>query len=171
MAAASGLKQIRKRHNMYSFCIDLDGTLKTDVDFDCPKENPDKLTIQSGFSSYSFLKRNNVDRFLQTCQKKGKLYLTTAAGGGYAKKCLKVLGIEQFFDEIVGIEKQMGRNWPQMSGRMIWIDNDRDGVRGKISRLSPSLSTRQMDVWVIDTYMGDSDNVMEELIREIENLE
>ncbi len=171
MVAALGLKPIIKKHNMYSFCIDLDGTLKTDVDFDCPEDHPNKLRVQSGMFNYSFLKRNNVDKFLQACQKKGDLYLTTAAGGGYAKRCLKLLGIERFFDEIVDIEKQIARNWPQMKGKMIWIDNDREGLNGKISRLSPRLSSKEMDIWVIDTYMGESDNVMDELVAEIEKLQ
>lgn len=154
----------------YSFCIDLDGTLKTDVDFECPDNHPEKLVVESPSYSYSFLKRNDIDAFLSACRKKGRLYLTTAAGGAYAKKCLKLLEIEHFFDEIVPIEKQLMRHWPQMKGKMIWIDNDSQGLDGKIARLSYSLAAKEMEKWVIETYMGKPDKTMMELVSEIDML-
>lgn len=152
----------------YTFCIDLDGTLKTDPDFLCYGYD-NVITVQTT-RTYNMIPRNGIREFLRAAQAKGKVYLTTGAGTAYGEKVTAALGVREFFREIVGSDKMTTGRWPRFEGKIIWIDNDPEGLKSKIAHLPDRMSLRQMDTWIIDTFMGEPDGTMQELIEEIEKL-
>ena len=155
----------------YIFCIDLDGTLKTDPDFDCTGF-PSAIRVTTS-KTYDMVPRNNIQEFLAAAKNKGTVYMTTAAGTAYGEKVSKALDVYQYFDDIVGADRMIRQQWPNMGRdkKIIWIDNDREGLEGKIRHLPYNVRHLEMETWIIDTFMGNPDNVAQELIEEINKLE
>ena len=153
---------------MYTFCIDLDGTLKTESDFNCSGFN--NVIIVKTSRTYRMLKRKGVDDFLSAAKERGVVYMTTAAGTTYGEKVAEGLGIRQYFDDIIGADRMVRGQWPQFKGDIIWIDNDREGLNLKINRLPYKVRYAVMDTWIIDTFEGVEDSTMKELCEEIKKL-
>lgn len=151
------------------FCVDLDGTLKTDMDAVGPWE-VESITIVSGPHQYTFAPRPNVKKFLEAAKSKGQVFLTTAAGGGYARRVVKALGIDQYFDRIIAAE-EFNRGIPFLKN-CIFIDNNPEMGLLKMDRMQkPSTIPTRQDLWSVDTFNGNSDDkTMLELVAEIENL-
>ena len=152
----------------YDFCIDLDGTLKTESDFDCT--GFDNTIIVNTSKDYEMIARNGIKEFLEAAKRKGKVYLTTAAGTGYGIKVTKALGVHGYFSDIIGSDKMVMGNWPQFAGKIIWIDNDSHGVDLKMNRLPYTVKNKKMETWIIPTFVGVPDDTMAELVAEIERL-
>ena len=86
-----------------SIMIDLDGTLKTEHDAIPPFEVT-TIDVTSGSKKYTFGARPYTHEFLTEAKKKADLYLGTAAGGGYARRVIKAIGIEDYFTDIISAE-------------------------------------------------------------------
>lgn len=150
--------------------IDLDGTLKTEAGENGPFES-DSITIKSGEKEYTFAKRPHVDTFLGEASKKGKLYLGTAGGRGYARNVLKALGIEHYFSRVITAE-DFGRGNVPFLKNCIFIDNDDEMGRLKMDKMPTSYHPDiRQDLWVIDTFEGNlDDTTMLELVEEMKDL-
>lgn len=149
--------------------IDLDGTLKTDSHTEPPWECP-SITVKSGIMEYTFAKRPHVDEFLKAASVKARLYLGTTGGGGYARRVIKAMDIEQYFDKIISAE-DFGRGIPFLKN-VVFIDNDSEMANLKMSKMaSTSAAPIRQDLWIIDTFMGNAnDKTMLDLIEEIKGL-
>lgn len=152
--------------------IDLDGTLKTDYNNNGPHEEP--ITVQSGNKKYEFQQRPHLHEFLEEARKKAqKVVLCTASGGGYARRVLKAMNIENYFTHIIAVE-DFARGFPLRTGnKCIFIDNDKEMVDIKMHKLTGNGLGRQPELftWVVDTYEGGKDDkTLLELIEEIRNL-
>jgi len=156
--------------------VDLDGTLKTESDAVPPFEVP-SVHVTSGSKKYIFGIRPHIQEFLSEAKKKADLYLGTAGGGGYARRVLAAMDIESYFTGIISAE--VFRNGDPCFGcfkNAIYIDNDHETVDLKIDRISSSHYFRRImpgrqDKWVIDTFLGNSnDKTMLELAEEMKKL-
>lgn len=157
--------------NDFIIAVDLDGTLKTDMGDSGPFEI-DSLTVESGSNSYTFSIRPHVHEFLQAASSKGRLYLSTAGGRGYANRVLKAMEIEDYFDKKLTAEDFM-RGIPFMAN-CIFIDNDGEMGRLKMEKMPPRMNQPiiRQELWVIDTFTGNSDdNELLDVIEELSNLE
>ena len=152
--------------------LDLDGTLKTDMDTNGPFESQ-SITIKIGENSFSFVQRPHLHEFLDAVSKKAKLVLSTAAGGGYARKMLKAMNIDSYFATIIAAEDYRKQFVFKQGVRHIFIDNNAEMVQKKIDALSGGWASHgaQKEIWVVNTYLGDKlDKTLLELKEEIEKL-
>ncbi len=149
--------------------VDLDGTLKTDVGAVPPFE-VETITTNCYGKEYIFGIRPHIEEFLKAAKLKGRLYLGTAAGGGYAEKMLRVLGITNYFDKVISAQDFV-RGFPCLRN-CIFIDNDHESGLLKINKMGKaSTPIIRQDLWTIDTFLGDSDDkTMLELVEEIKQL-
>jgi FMN phosphatase YigB (HAD superfamily) len=149
--------------------VDLDGTLKTEHDAVGPFET-ETLTVQSGSKVYTFAVRPYIHDFLKAASSKARLYLGTAGGGGYARRVLKAMGIENYFDRIIAAE-DFGRGIRFMKN-CIFIDNDTETGQLKMGKMAATYTRPiRQDLWTIDTFLGNADDkTMLELIEEIKTL-
>ena len=149
--------------------IDLYGTLKTDANAVGPFE-VDSITTNCYGKEYTFAIRPHVEEILKAAQSKGRLYLGTAAGGGYAEKVLRVMGITNYFDRTIAAQEFV-RGFPVLRN-CIFIDNDKESGLLKMDKMQKSsTSIIRQDLWTIDTFMGNKDDkTMLELAEEIRNL-
>lgn len=148
------------------FMFDLDGTLKTAHDNNGPFNVP-HITVESGEFTYNMLKRPHVDEMLQAANKVGRVFLSTAAGGGYARKVLKAFEIEDYFEKIIAVEDfRMGI--PYYSN-CVFIDDDRELVRLKMDSMAKGSSNPiRQDCWIVPVFQGNADDkVCLEIIEEI----
>jgi hypothetical protein len=167
--------------NNLTLFLDLDGSLKTEYDDAPPFEEP-SITIESGTNRYVFASRPNLKIFLDIAVKKAEnVILSTAAGGGYARRVLKAIGIETYFTGIIAAEDYSKRYPFKNDKRYIFIDNDRNMVNAKINALigldngiitpNSNHSMNNIETWVIDTYHGSKDDkTMIELAEAINKL-
>lgn len=152
--------------------LDLDGTLKTDMDTNGPFESP-SITIQSGDHNYTFVQRPHLHEFLDAVSKKARLVLSTAAGGGYARKMLKAMSIDSYFSTIIAAEDYRKQFVFKQGVRHIFIDNNAEMVQQKVNALSGGWASHgaQKEIWVVNTYLGDrEDKTLLELKAEIEKI-
>jgi len=149
--------------------VDLDGTLKTEHDAIPPFE-VDSITVRSGTKTYTFAPRPHVEEFLKVASSKARLYLGTAGGGGYARRVLKAMGIDNYFDKIIAAE-DFGRGISFLKN-CIFIDNNTEIGQLKIAKMATTYTQPiRQDLWTIDTFLGNSDDkTMLELIEEIQSL-
>lgn len=153
------------------FMIDLDGTLKTDMDTDGPFETP-SFSVQAGKKgTYSFAIRPHAHEFLKAAKEKGHVYLSTAGGAGYATKVLNALGLESYFERLYTAEKFM--NGIPFFPNVVFIDNSNTMGQLKVEKMqgqSHRKSVRQ-DLWIVDTYNGGPDDTtLLEAIDDIKKL-
>lgn len=156
----------------YVFCVDLDGTLKTEVDFNVKKtlkSTSDIIKVKID-KVYEMIPRNGIKDFLNIAKKKGKVYMTTGGTTEYGEKIAFGLGIRNLFDEIVGFDRMIAQDWPILDGKIIWIDNDPIILDKKIKNLPLNKNTKNMEKWIISTFMGIEDQTMQELVQEINKL-
>jgi len=158
--------------------VDLDGTLKTESDAVGPFE-VDSLTVTSGPKKYTFGARPHMHEFLIAGKSKAKLYLGTAGGGGYARRVLNAMGIDNYFDGIIAAENfRDGMSCFREFTNAIYIDNDEEIARLKISKIQGTYLFRnssripnKQDMWIIDTFLGKKDDkTLLELAEEIRRL-
>ena len=156
--------------------VDLDGTLKTESGAVGPFE-VESINVTSGSKKYTFGIRPHIHDFLSEAQKKADLYLGTAGGGGYARRVLEAMNIENYFTGVISAENF--RNGDPCFGKFknaIYIDNDEETINLKIDRIASSYLFRRIipgrqDRWVIDTFLGNAnDKTMLELVEEMKRL-
>ena len=151
--------------------LDLDGTLKTEHDDTGPYEVP-SVTVESGTKEYILAPRPHLHEFLNSAYKKAELVLTTAGGGGYARRVLKALNIEDYFSKIIAAQDFRNRYTFRQGCKYILVDNDSELADIKIDKLKGFIMAQpDISIWVIDTYHGSKDDkTLLELKEEIENL-
>ena len=151
--------------------IDLDGTLKTEHDDIGPYEVP-SITVESGTKTYVLAQRPHLHEFLNSAYQKAELILATAGGGGYARRVLKALNVEDYFSRIIAAEDFRNRYNFRQGCKYILIENDSELADIKIDKLKGfTLAQPDISIWVIDTYHGSKDDkTLLELKEEIEKL-
>lgn len=155
--------------NELTFLFDLDGTLKTPADSDGPWEMK-HTSIKFGNNSWNMVMRPYTKEVLESAKKKGKVFLSTAAGREYAEKVLKEFGIAHYFDKLITIEDfMMGIEY---FPNFVMIDDDEDMAPLKIERMAKgSLTPIRQDLWLIDAFKGNSDDkVLLAVKNKIENI-
>lgn len=157
--------------------VDLDGTLKTESDAIGPFEVA-SLNVTSGPKNYIFAVRPYIHDFLTEAKSKAQIYLGTAGGGGYARRVLKAMGIDGYFEGIIAAENfRDGMPCFKYFKNAIYIDNDEEIANLKIAKIQAkylfkggSIPVRQ-DMWIIDTYLGKKDDhTLLDLAKEIRKL-
>jgi len=176
--------------------IDLDGTLKSEHDdngpYDVPsltvqfgstthlfnKKSP-SLTVENGSKTHIFAQRPHLHEFLDFAKKYARIFLCTASGGVYARRVLKLMNVEDYFEKIIAAEDYAAGITFKSDWHCIFIDNSREMVDLKVQKLSEKQCLRsnlecKKDTWVIDTYHGSKDDttlldLIEELKKEINN--
>lgn len=137
--------------------LDLDGCLKTDHNATGPFEVP-SLHVVSGSKTYTFGIRPYLDDFLTAAKDKATLYLGTLGGGGYARRVIKAMDIDHYFDGIISAENfRDGMSCFSKFGNAIYIDNDAEVARLKIEKIQRGYALRnhvssgKQDMWIIDS--------------------
>lgn len=151
--------------------LDLDGCLKTEHDDVGPFEVP-SITVQSGSKTYVFAQRPHLHELLNTASQKAELILTTAAGGGYARKVLSAMNIRDFFSRIIAAEDFKNCYNFRYGYKYILVDNNHELAELKFNRLKgATMSQPEQYIWIVDTYHGSKDDkTLLELKEEIEKL-
>ncbi len=150
--------------------VDLDGTLKTDVDSKGDFQTQ-TIIVKSGNKSYTFAVRPYLHEFLSSCKSNGDLFLGTASGKGYAEKVLNAMNIRDYFDRVYTVE-DFSKGIPYFDN-CVMIDNDSEIGLIKLSKIAFSRKppTRR-DLWTIDTFTGlAADHTLLDLIGEIKSIE
>ena len=149
-----------------TFMIDLDGTLKTESDAKGPFE-VESLTVQSGTKTYIFAPRPGVRKLLLYAGSYGRVHLSTVGGGGYARRVIKAMQIDDCFDRIIAAEN-FARGI-EFYPNCIFIDNDTEVGQLKMAKMASTIRPPvRNDLWTVDTYMGNKDDqTCVELINEI----
>jgi len=155
--------------NYLTIVVDLDGTLKTDATATGPFE-VESITTNCYGKEYTFAPRPHIEEFLKAAKSKSRLYLGTAAGGGYAEKVLRIMGITNYFDRVISAVEFV-RGYPVLTN-CVFIDNDKESGLLKMDKMQKSATTIiRQDLWTIDTFLGNADDkTMLELIEEIQSL-
>jgi len=155
----------------FTIFLDLDGTLKTEVDLTPPFE-VETLNVQSGTRSYNIGVRPNLIEFLDYAKSKASLALSTASGRRYARSVVNEMGIYHYFDHFYTIES-FNVGIPFFSN-CIFIDNHEDAGMQKMDKMAKpnyGVSVVRNDLWTIDTYFGTKDDTtMLDLIKELKDL-
>lgn len=151
--------------------LDLDGTLKTEHNDVGPYE-VSSVTIKSGSNTYVLAPRPHLHEFLDFALDKADLVLTTAGGGGYARRILAALDIEKYFGKIIAAQDFRNGFRFRIDSKYILIDNDSEMADLKMDKLKGSFSSHpDINIWVIDTYHGSKDDTtLLELREEIDKL-
>ncbi len=149
--------------------VDLDGTLKTDVDAKGDFQTQ-TIIVKSGNKSYTFAVRPYLHEFLSACKSHGDLFLGTASGKGYAEKVLKSMNVRDYFDRVYTVE-DFSRGIPYFDN-CIMIDNDSEIGMLKLSKIAFSRKPPiRRDLWTIDTFTGmASDHTLLDLIVELKDI-
>lgn len=148
-------------------CLDLDGTIKTDVGFIAKDNNVLKT---SGLKKeYAFKKRPYCQELCEYIQKNYKLYITTAASKKYAKTCLELMGINDYVDLIIGREDYINK---RIRENFVLIDNDSEIADIKVDALTKPYGSKYLQgIWIVDTFDGnEEDKTCLELLEEIKSL-
>lgn len=160
---------------MYTdFFLDLDGTLKTDPDYDF-KHGDTVLSVDGNFGKYKFVARPFAKDLCEYLSSVGKLYLTTLSYKPYCNNALDVLGVSEYFSDVVDARKMKNYSFPP-SDNVLWIDNCPDGFKSKykfhqhsknieirglasaIYSVIPAHSER--DFYQVETFMGNLDDTV-----------
>jgi len=161
---------IRDMNKLVIF-LDLDGSLKSEYDENGPYETS-PIFIQSGEKMYIFAQRPHLHEFLDSIHKKAELILTTFSGGGYARKVLSSMNIQNYFSRIIAAEDFKNRFNFKQGYKYILIDNNSEIADKKVEALKGmTLQPINLSIWIIDTYHGSKeDKTLLELKEEIEKL-
>jgi hypothetical protein len=152
--------------------IDLDGTLKTDMDATGPFEVP-SMTVQCGNKIYTFGQRPHLHEFLDAVSKKAELILTTAATRNYAKKVLELMNISDYFSRIIAREDFVNGYRFLYSHKYILIDNDAEMADLKMNKLKGlGMSNAEKEIWTVDTFQGNKDDkTLLEILEEVNRVD
>jgi len=149
--------------------VDLDGTLKTATSVDAGD-----LSVEVGASRWRFAKRPHVEEFLDAVAAVGRVMLCTAAGGAYAHRVLRALGIPDRFEAVFS-EESFARGLPWFD-RFILVEDDPDLGVQKIKCMvngappSPWASDGEIRsrIVVVPKYLGGPDDSLLAAVQEVE---
>jgi hypothetical protein len=147
--------------------VDLDGTLKTQYE----KSDGD-LSIEFAGKTWRFSKRPYADEFLSALRKMGRVYLTTAAARGYARKVVSALGLEGYFDDIYAAESYprglpLYMNW-------VLIDDSEELAVLKARTMGSNAMASEADlkkrIVLVKPYRGGDDGELKDVLKAVEKV-
>lgn len=145
--------------------LDCDGTLKTDYDHIVPSSE-DSIVVMDKNEYYSFLKRPYIEEFLKFAKDNFRLCLGTFGGRDYAYKVLEEMGIKEYFEKIYTWEDF--KDGIPFIEDLILIDNHAGMASSKIDSIEKKDVDKSHAIWVVDTYKGNSDDIV--LLKVMERL-
>ena len=134
---------------MQYYFVDLDGTLKTDRDYQGGE------TLSLGDNRYGYRIRPHALEFLQELAKIGKVFICTLSSLRYATFFIDKIGAKDVVEEIYSREKL--DKMPKVPTYVL-IDNDGAMAKGKATFIERNNFVLKSKIVVVDTYAGNPDD-------------
>ena len=143
--------------------LDLDGTIKTDVDWKSDGKHESYISKKTG-KEYKYKIRPNVKEFVEGLKEMWSVSILTLSSQPYAEYFVERMGIEGIIDEVYSRDRF--DDIPMVSNYLL-IENDFSIAKGKQCLLEKGLVFEKKTI-IISTYEGNEDD--KELIKLLERI-
>ena len=152
---------------METFFLDLDGSLKTDVDWKAKGEYETYISPKSG-RGYDYIIRPNVREFILGLRElegnNCNVCILTLSSQPYAEYFVDRMGITDIVDEVYGRERF--EDLPNVVSYVL-VENDIGIARGKENLIEGSGIVFKRETIIIPTYEGGGDDILVKLLEKI----
>ena len=149
---------------METFFIDLDGTLKTDIDFNEFGNCNGYETYDVKRRSYPYKIRPYAKEFLTELKKLGNVCILTLASQPYAEYFIDRIGARDVVDEIYSRDRF---NDIVKVSSYILVENDAGIAKGKQCLIENGCMVFKRQTIIVPTYDGGEDDILLKLLEKI----